>query len=643
MQSCLEIIPDYSAEEMINMDQLNETCRSCTHKKCKEKNIFMRGILPLNSREDNELVKELLTLIEGNNFSTLYQPIVSLKDGDTIGYEALSRGPITSKLHMPDILFPLAIKNGCLFNLENATRQLAINRFTNMPPDMKLFLNFNPETIKDPCFSAGRTKELLEKIGLAPQNIVWEITERTAISDFDSFIRSLEHYRNQGYMIAIDDAGAGYSSLQSIAEIRPDFIKMDMSLISGVAQNPIKKIMLETFVTFAERINSTLIAEGIENEEDLRIVIRCGIPLAQGFFLGRPKFPPQQVQSQAMMIISETHLDECNFYNPDGITAQALTGQTLTCSRGETMKTIVEKLNSNNSINSVVVLENKRPIGLIMKERLLRQIASKYGYSLYGEKQISTMMDYSPLKIESNSSLLMLAEYCRNRPGTQLYDDIIIVKNGNYEGIVQMRQVFDALTQVRLEVAKISNPMTNLPGSPLINNHLSNMIRRGKDFAAIYADLDNFKAVNDRYGFEKGDDIIRMTAATIKSCVEKKSHDNFIGHIGGDDFVFIVDIKKADEICQDIISTFDESIINYYKPQDIKKGGFHSTNRNGENQFFPICSISLSMVINSDNHYSNHLEITGIFADLKKYAKSIPGSILVCDRRQTNIVKNTTT
>lgn len=148
-------------------------------------------------------------------------------------------GPAESDFRMPDALFQFAEEYNSVWTLERACRQAAVNGAQGLLPDQKLFLNVNPRSINDPHFIHGQTMALIKRAGLRPINVVFEITERHAIPDFKTFRRVLEHYRNQGYLVAVDDLGAGYSSLQSIAQLQPDFIKLDMSLVRGIHLSPI--------------------------------------------------------------------------------------------------------------------------------------------------------------------------------------------------------------------------------------------------------------------------------------------------------------------------------------------------------------------------------------------------------------------
>lgn len=588
---------------------------------------------PLNN-EYWQQVEELKNIIGTQNIATLYQPIISLQTGEIFGYEALSRGPCNSSLHSPEVLFSLAEKAGYLYPLEKICRKLAIERFQGYLPEQKLFLNFNPEIINDPNFAGGITKQILEKKGLKQQNIVWEITERTSIKDFSTFKQALKHYRSQGYLIALDDAGAGYSSLQSIAELHPDFIKIDMSLVSGISRNPVKKALIETFVTFASKINAALIAEGIEEEEDLKTLKELGVTFGQGYLIARPAFPLPQAKKEIIAFLGNISLEK-NIYNPEDIKAADLMVNALTCQPEIMTKSVLNYFKNNPDLNSIVIVSNDQPQGLVMRDKLYSRLASQYGVSLYWEKPISMLMDANPFKVEADISLSALAQSFRNRPHNKLYDDIIVMKGSRYLGTIPAQKLLDTLTEIKVELARITIPLTNLPGGPIIQEKLKQIVQAKKPFAVVYADLDNFKAYNDKYGFERGDEVIKLAALAIKHAVsEHGTPEDFIGHVGGDDFVIITHPNVVDQLCQEIISYFDHKIKDLYDLPDRERGGILTLNRTGKLRLFPFTSISLVAVDNLNKNFSNHLEIGGILADLKKYAKSIEGSTYIRDRRK---------
>jgi GGDEF domain-containing protein len=153
--------------------------------------------------------------------------------------------------------------------------------------------------------------------------------------------------------------------------------------------------------------------------------------------------------------------------------------------------------------------------------------------------------------------------------------------------------------------------------------------------AVLYIDLDHFKAFNDKYGFEQGDRVIQLTADILKSvCGENAPHNpNFIGHIGGDDFIVITKPRDAEETCLMLCKEFDRRVKDLYTAEDRERGWIISVDRQGNRQTFPLCSISIALVDNEVRGIADFLELSSIAAEVKKYAKSLPGSSYARDRR----------
>ena len=282
---------------------------------------------------------ELENIIEKRGVSTLYQPIVNLKNGTIIGYEALSRGPENSSLHSPLQLMAAAVKYQLIFALEQLCRESALKPGQFLSSGQKLFINTIPDVIRDPKFLAGKTRQLLLDYGFQPDQIIFEITERTAILDFDSFNQSLNHYRQQGFGVAIDDAAAGYSSLQAIAELHPDYIKLDMSIVRNLDRNPIKQTILESIARLARGINSKVVAEGVETVEELAMLIKLDIDYAQGYFLARPAYPPSGLPPEIICLIenlnNQKNLNRARFKELGfGVTIGEIVQQVPTVDKG---------------------------------------------------------------------------------------------------------------------------------------------------------------------------------------------------------------------------------------------------------------------------------------------------------------------
>ena len=248
-----------------------------------------------------ELQEELAEILNGRRVTTVFQPIVSLVDGQVVAYEALTRGPVDSPLATPDKLFAAAEAVGLLRPLEQLCRQTALRLARGLPPKSRLFLNVSPDVVRDPSLST----DLLLTHDLPADRIVVELTERHAIRDWDAFERTLAMYRAQGFGIAVDDAGAGHSSLRAVAALRPDFIKIDMALVRDIDRDRAKHALVAALVTFARRINAFLVAEGIETEDELNAVVEIGVPYGQGFLIGRPDAEFKEPNSSIGDLIEE--------------------------------------------------------------------------------------------------------------------------------------------------------------------------------------------------------------------------------------------------------------------------------------------------------------------------------------------------
>ena len=181
---------------------------------------------------------------------------------------------------------------------------------------------------------------------------------------------------------------------------------------------------------------------------------------------------------------------------------------------------------------------------------------------------------------------------------------------------------------------RMVSPLTGLPGNIQIQNEMSKRLNCGEKFVMLYIDLDNFKAYNDTYGFSSGDEIIKFTARVIEKYVFKSNSKNFVGHIGGDDFVAIVDVNNYESICQDIITEFDENVKKYFNKTDLDRGYIEVENRKGIIEEFPITSVSIAAVEVKKEKFRNTLEIGEAGAEVKHLAKTIYGSTYVIDRRK---------
>jgi len=257
--------------------------------------LIYRGIQDARDQVTRKTVRaeirggELLqAAIARRDIFSVFQPVFDLVTGEMIGMEALSRGPRGSEFEAGETLFSLADRTDLLVQLERVCRQNSLEAASAASSGLQIFLNLSPAAASDPEFLGPEFLELVASLGLSPDRIVLEITERTYAVYEGLFREVLARFRQQRFRIAVDDVGTGYSSLSSLAEIEPDYLKFDNVFVRGIDRRRTKQDLLEALLSFARKMKTNVIAEGIETREELKVLQSLGVPYGQGFLLARP-------------------------------------------------------------------------------------------------------------------------------------------------------------------------------------------------------------------------------------------------------------------------------------------------------------------------------------------------------------------
>ncbi|MFA5060564.1 MAG: EAL domain-containing protein [Candidatus Omnitrophota bacterium] len=234
----------------------------------------------------DSVIFEAKKIIKEGLITPFYQPIFFLQPFQLFGFEALSRPPSKSVLANPELLFKVALRFGLYCDLELLSWRKAIESRPESVAGKKLFLNCNPYLVESPKFF--KIKSIFEENNISAKDTVLEITERSAIHDFDSFYERLRFYRDYGFSIAIDDVGCGFASLESIVQTKPNILKIDRRLVENLDQDAIKRSLIKFVVSFCKENNIISLAEGIERKSDLDVLIDLGVDAGQGYLLCRP-------------------------------------------------------------------------------------------------------------------------------------------------------------------------------------------------------------------------------------------------------------------------------------------------------------------------------------------------------------------
>jgi len=262
-----------------------------------------RSFLDDHFSDKQPVLLELRRIIEGESITPFYQPIFSLKSFEVLGLEVLSRPPTDSILANPEVLFKTALNFGMYSELEMMAWKKALKTIRVPPKAGKIFLNCNPYLMESPEFY--RIRSVFEETNFKPEDIVLEITERSAITDFKMFCERLQYYKDYGFGIAIDDLGGGYASLESIVTTRPNVVKIDNHIVYNIKNDPFKQSIIKFIVSFCKENKLITVAEGIEKKEDLEILTSLGVDAGQGYLLCHPTKEPDLVKIYQDI---ETHL-----------------------------------------------------------------------------------------------------------------------------------------------------------------------------------------------------------------------------------------------------------------------------------------------------------------------------------------------
>ncbi len=232
--------------------------------------------------------QQLLQVITSGRIKAVYEPIVDATELTVFGYEALARGPVGSTLASPAELFPAAEEENLGFALDCLCRQKAIEGAVDFPEGVKLFMNIRPSAIHDPSFQPDELKRTLDRCGLSPSDVVFEISEQESIENYEVLREKRDEYGKLGFQFALDDTGAGYACLEAVLELCPDYIKIDRAFVSGIDEDNVRQTMVQAFKAMADGVGACIIGEGLDRLEELQTLVSLGIPYGQGWLFGKP-------------------------------------------------------------------------------------------------------------------------------------------------------------------------------------------------------------------------------------------------------------------------------------------------------------------------------------------------------------------
>jgi EAL domain-containing protein (putative c-di-GMP-specific phosphodiesterase class I)/GGDEF domain-containing protein len=572
------------------------------------------------------------------------QPVFRMSDGTVFGYEGLVRGPEGSPLQSPKQLFDEADRLGLRVELELAAARTVCRHFAQAKVPGYLMVNMSCRAVDRVAAQPDRAVDLITSAGLSPEGVILELTEHDRVVDSVILARSLRTLREHGVALALDDFGSGHSNLQLWMELRPRLVKLDRVFINGLSANGDKFEIARMLKRLAESFGTELVAEGIENESDLAVARDMGIELAQGFMLGLPaRIPVQKPEPRAAAVLLSPKLavlPESSRPPQQFRLAGELSMPIPPVDKTTTNDALANLFLKHPEYHAVAVVDGTTPLALINRRNFIDRVAAPYYKEVYGRKPVTSFGEAAPLMVDRRTPLGSLMKILAGEDQRYLSDGFVVTDNGTYIGLGTGESLVRAVTELRIEAARYANPLTFLPGNIPISQHLQRLLDAAAPFTACYADLNNFKPFNDQYGYWRGDEMIRLAAAVIQDHADPTV--DFVGHVGGDDFLVVYQSEDWRRRCEHIVATFNQRAQAFFSPDEAARGWFPGEDRAGLPCTFPLTTISIGVVRVAPNAYRHHEDVAAAAAAAKRQAKAGAEAIVVLGPREVASVRAAT-
>ncbi|MFC5405420.1 EAL domain-containing protein [Cohnella soli] len=559
------------------------------------------------------------------NVDVRYRPIVSLLDGSLYGYEAIPVSRRNGAEIDAKTFYELADHDGRLFENDRKFREAAIRGFPSRNGDIKLFLPVPAKIIYDPRLYPGSTLRRIEAANLRSEHVVLVLVgggdESVATAK-----AALSHYRTQGFRIALPGVQPNMSSLRRMKDLHPDYATIDVGGSDGSSIDSVEESLLQALIAIARKEQIVLIAGGLNREDKLPALIDGGVNYAQGAWIGNDH---EGYVSSGQKVGQAIRQRVKRKYKGASGALSELASPVMQFSRDAQVSEVSRYFEMHRVEQGIVITENGKPVGLLMKEKLHQLLSGQFGLPLYWNRSVGKIMDAHPMIVDESISVDQASQMAMAREPDKLYDAVIITREGIVTGITSIQALLEWVTKTRMADAQWANPLTGLPGNEPIRREIVRRLADGRPFDVLYADLDHFKWYNDHYGFQRGDDVIRYTGETLLETVRaRETAESFVGHIGGDDFIAICSGADAEELAADMIARFERGIAAYEDKGRVAP----IEDRSGRAVEATGLSMSISLLRCESSEGLTPETLSEKAALLKKKAKKIAGNSIVQER-----------
>jgi len=535
---------------------------------------------------DQDIIPRLKAACDPQRLTSVFQPIFRARSGELEGCEALIRMPPDSGFDTPYEAFQEAARVGLLVALENAAMLCHLKQARPHLGDHRLFLNVSAPLFSDTRFGASWLVERLQEADLFPGRVVLEIPEIVRIRDFATFSRHLEPFRSEGFLIAIDDFGAGYTNLRMITDLSPDFVKVDRVFVDGISSHARKRILVEGVTSLCHRVNCSVIAEGVELAEDLETCLSAGVDFLQGFLFAHPS--PAEEAFATPDVVLPRHL-----VAPAAEDMRRLLVAESPIAAAEPVSAAAKRFLLKQRLQALPVVNGETAVGLLRREVVAAGLqADRPVRAVLEEEHEEEGFDWVP----ETASVEEAAEVVRRRPEARRFEPLVVVgPNRIYRGLLKVDDLLFELARLKVELSLQRNDLTGLPGRLVFEKTLSHWLERQVPFTAARLNVRRFKPYNDHYGFLRGDELLLKVAALLTESLASRP-GSVVAHLGADDFAYLSSADGAEETGGAILQRFDTLAREVHDPADVTAGGYTVQGRRGNPAFVTLVGLTLGLV-----------------------------------------------
>lgn len=585
-------------------------------------------------RDNESCASEVEEAIASRNFSARFRPVVSLDTCQIHGHFARVYGPPDSPVRDMARYFSMARERGMVDKLCSRYFEAVLQPFGNSDVGGVLLL-----TLPAACLAelGDETAHLLAKALKkhdVPADRVMAVFPSMPSAPHRPAIRSLmKHLRQLGVGLAAQGLGCGLDDEAFLDDWPPQLLMLDEHHFEDMDIKAASLDRLCALIRGEAEQGRSVLAQGINTSSQFSLVRTLGMAMVAGDFIGKFSSKPYDMLSAAAYQA---------IHKRDGgaVSAPQETGRLLDrmlvkrqpVDPATPAEEVFQIFETEPELRAIAVVRDGMPVGLISRYEMIDKMARPFRHELFGRRPCERFMDPDPLTMDVGINLTELTDLVIRADPRHLVSGFIVTEKGRYLGMGAVQDLVREITAMQIEAAKYANPLTQLPGNVPLNQKIDNLLGEQVPFVVAYCDLDHFKPFNDVYGYARGDEIILLTARVLNDAIVPEC--DFLGHIGGDDFVMIFRSIDWKSRCEQALKDFGEEIQAFFSPSDIAQGGYLATNRKGEMEFCGLTSLSIGAVEIEHGVYANHLSVAGVAAEVKKKAKAIAGNSLYVNKRK---------